>query len=245
MAKASKLLSRTLWAFFIIATAATAIRSNAPQQNDSATERANRDRLARHASLFSQFDVGKPVSARSPKADGSIDLSVDVLNEYAAAPGQVTTEDELRWVAKACPVLVTGTAKQRRSGLTPRQAFVYSDWDIVVADRLKNGSPVSTERGATINVTRPGGELVVGGRRVTAHDRNFADFAPGKTYLLCLRPLPDNDTFYAEAHGTFELGDSSRYLNEDPALSTTLRTYARGHSGADLVSGIKAAVEGK
>lgn len=49
--------------------------------------------------------------------------------------------------------------------------------------------------GRHIVVTRPGGDLIIEGRRLRAEDRSFRTLSVGSQYLLFLNYLPDTQSF--------------------------------------------------
>ena len=63
---------------------------------------------------------------------------------------------------------MVGTAHDARSALTPKQSFIYSDWDLMGLNVIKNVGKIEVKPGSTITITRPGGTLIVNGKKLFA-----------------------------------------------------------------------------
>jgi hypothetical protein len=119
---------------------------------------------------------------------GVIDLSQDMLNDYAAPYPVRTPQQELDADAKRADTIVIGTATGKLSALTPRHCYVYSDWTIKVTKVFKNVSTLEVIPGSEITVVEAGGDFTINGVRVVGHDRA----APELTVWTRLRSLPES-----------------------------------------------------
>jgi hypothetical protein len=190
-------------------------------------------RLSSHQALFSAYDHGKPLTALQPDSRGSVEFTFDAINHYAAN-GWICFADEedcnkraLRELAlddlarriNYGDAIVTATAEAQRSAFTPRQSFIYSDWDFRVVNVFKNNSSVPTPLGQLITVVRSGGTITRNGIAYTVYDKTFPDFNPGSTYILFLRQLPESHSFAAGAGALLISASAISALNDyqDPS----------------------------
>ncbi|MGA3188490.1 MAG: hypothetical protein ABSF22_15400 [Bryobacteraceae bacterium] len=208
----------------------------AVSQTDADTQ-ARGERLAKHAELFGVYNSNRRFENTKPNPAGVIDLSVNMRNDYFIPPGISTPEDELTRAARLADAVVEGETVQQYSALTARHSFVFSDWTVKVIKAFKTGSQIPVPAGGEIIVTRPGGDAIVNGQHVTAHDKAFPDFALGHQYVLYLHALPDGSSFQVMSCAVFDVSGSSPVPLLDPDWkSTTLRAFGSPVSTADFLA---------
>jgi hypothetical protein len=118
--------------------------------------------------------------------------------------------------ADTSDAIVRGVVTTKISQITEDDSFVFTDYDVVVTEVLKNKATAPIETGATINVTRPGGKVLLDGIIVKATDQLFAPFSLGREVILFLKFVPESGTYKAtDATGCFEIdGLSLRPLTD-------------------------------
>jgi hypothetical protein len=201
------------------------------------------ERLAKHADLYMSIDRGRPVDQVPANSKGEVDLSLEVFAEYEQSPASLTPEKELQDLAKLAQAVVEATAVQRYSALTPRRSFLYSDWDLEVTRVFKNTSPIPIQPGGTITVVRPGGELIVNGRRVVARVLAGPNFTLGQRSLVYLFPLLDTQSFDVLANGMFELtsgGPRPLFVNGYDARK--MRAFCASLSVGDFLAAVERSI---
>lgn len=124
-------------------------------------------------------------------------------------------------------VVIVGRAGTRTSHPTANQGFIYSDWQFTVEQVLKENPKAPISGGTTVVVTRPGGMLEVGGRKVYAKLQHFRDFTSGEELLLFLDYVPETGAYSMRMPNFF--GTSEEVLK---AAHDAINYSARDCAGA-------------
>ena len=95
------------------------------------------------------------------------------------------------------------------SALTEDEDFLFTDWEMVVEEVLKDNPQAPITVGSEILVTRLGGEIVLNGRSIRAIERAFRPFRPEGRYLLFLHFIPSTGSYQAFNDESFELTGSA------------------------------------
>jgi hypothetical protein len=197
------------------------------------------ERLAKHAGIFVHYVTPRRLENTKPNAQGVVDLSIGMLNSYAVMPTPRSGRDELAALARSSDAVVVGTTAKQYSALTAQHTFVYSDWAITVTKVFKNTSPILAQEGTVITVARPGGELVVQGQRVVAHDSSFPEFVMGHEYVFFLSALPESSSFRAWEGSAFDITGPTPSIITDPRDPTPLRAFSASLSSADFLIAVE------
>src|SRR4030095_8442698 len=91
--------------------------------------------------------------------------------------------------------------------ITEDDSFLFTDYDVVVAEVFENNTNTILNAGTTITVTSPGGKIVLDGVVVKAGGNGEAKFpVNAQEVLLFLKYIPETDGFkLARYNGGFEL----------------------------------------
>jgi hypothetical protein len=122
--------------------------------------------------------------------------------------------------------VIRGKATSKTSQVTEDEAFIFTDYDVVVTEVLKNDATFPVNVGATVTVTQPGGKVVIDGIILNAEDHYFAPLPINNNYLLLfLKFIPETGAFRLSQHvGGFELeGNTIRPLTKDQYPPGVLR----------------------
>jgi hypothetical protein len=203
---------------------------------------AARDRLAKHAELFRRYNSAHRLENTRPNAQGIIDLSVEMINDYAANPTPRTPDEEFAILARYADAVVAGTATSQMSALNPQHSFVYSDWTINVTEIFKATPKVQILLGAELTVFRPGGALTISGQRVSARDPGFPDFIVGHKYVFYLPAHPDSSSFWAIPGESFDVTGEKPLLLADEHDPTALKAFIASASITDLFAAVERSV---
>ncbi|KAF0250497.1 MAG: hypothetical protein FD167_97 [bacterium] len=106
--------------------------------------------------------------------------------------------------------VIRGKVINVTSQLTEDDGFIFTDYNIAVAEVLKNNTTSPIKAGATVSVIRPGGKVVFDGVIVKAKDQMLAPLNMEKEVVLFLKFIPESGSYQStDPSGTFELDGSS------------------------------------
>ena len=130
--------------------------------------------------------------------------------------GPVLTESEtpesyFGKLARASDAVIHGKVTNKVPQITEDDSFVFTDYDVVITEVLKNNRIATIDTGATIIVTRPGGKVLLDGIIVEAIDMCFEPLPTNNhDVVLFLKYIPETGAYKAtQDTGIFELGDST------------------------------------
>jgi hypothetical protein len=154
-------------------------------------------------------------------------LGIDVLiGQGVVLIESRTPESYFGELVRTSDAVIHGRVTKKISQITDDSAFIFTDYDVVLTEILKDSSVRPLAIGETITVTRPGGKVVIDGIVVKANDRAFE---PLPLYehpvLLFLRYIPETGAYRATRDvGTFEVdGSLIRPLTRVPYPPGVLR----------------------
>lgn len=121
-----------------------------------------------------------------------------------------TPENYFSEVARESDAVIRGRVIKKVSQITEDDAFLFTDYDVVITEVLKSDVTASLEAGARITVTRPGGKVLLDGIIVRAKDDSFAPLPVNNhEVVLFLKRIPETGAYRAARDtGTFELDGS-------------------------------------
>jgi hypothetical protein len=121
-----------------------------------------------------------------------------------------TPESYFGKLAASSDVVIRGKVAKKASQITEDDAFIFTDYDVVIIEILKNNLKAPLNSGATIIVTRPGGRVLFDNIIVEAEDRSFEPLPlDNHEVILFLQYVPDTGAYKAtQDTGSFELDDS-------------------------------------
>jgi len=157
--------------------------------------------------------------------DGSTFFGLEVSGCGQELIEPQTPENYFGELLSASDAVIHCTATKRTSAITDDEAFIFSDYDVVLEEVLKDKSDKQLRIGATITVTRPGGKIVINGIIIKAHSRGYEPLPLNRPLLLFLKYIPETDVYHATRDvGTFEIeGSSIRSLSMSPYPPGVLR----------------------
>lgn len=95
---------------------------------------------------------------------GAGDVHIPCLRTVAQRVMVASTLAEEMWLlARESDLAVVAKAGTYTSHMNEAKSFLYSDWKVTVEEVVKNNPKAPVQLGATITVTRPGGELEING----------------------------------------------------------------------------------
>jgi len=122
-----------------------------------------------------------------------------------------TPESFLGELARESDAIIRGKVTNRVSRITEDEGFIFTEYDILVTEVLKNNVAARLNVGSTIDVTRPGGKVLLDGVIVKARDHYFAALpVNGHEILLFLQFIKETGAYKATRYsGSFELNGST------------------------------------
>lgn len=164
-----------------------AVGVNYSQQGKPATKLSPAERQKIHSTLYPWHDSGKKLRDINPGKDILITTgpAARVFTRGSIPPKPACVAD----------AIVIGVVKDQSSGLTEREAFIFTDYTIAVDEVLKNNPAAPISSGDSIIFTRPGGTLVLDGRKAVLSDEDYHLLHLARRYFLLLEFIPQTRAF--------------------------------------------------
>lgn len=168
------------------------------------------ERQRLHSRLYPyRATTNKTISDLLAHAGGRI-LGIELSGQSQVLTESETPENYFGELVRASDAVINGRVTKKLSQITEDDAFLFTDYDVVLTEVVKDNSAKPLTVGATIIVTRPGGKVVVNGIIVRAHDSGFEPLELNRPLLLFLRYIPESGAYRATRDtGTFEVDGSS------------------------------------
>jgi hypothetical protein len=117
-------------------------------------------------------------------------------------------------LARSSDAIVRGRVTNKVSQITENDGFVFTDYDVVITEVLKDN--VTAPLGASITVTYPGGKVLLDGVIVKARDHYFEPLPLNREVVLFLQSVKETGAYKPTRYfGSFELdGAIFRALSE-------------------------------
>ena len=124
---------------------------------------------------------------------------------------EITPDEFFNRLSCKADLIVLGSANNKLSHMTDDETFIYTAYEFLVQDILKNKPDSPVKSGSTtIDVTRPGGLISLDSRRIRIVDLSYEPLQPGRTYLLFLKYIPAAGGYMpADPSGDFALESGS------------------------------------
>jgi len=114
-------------------------------------------------------------------------------------------------LARTSDAVIRGRVTKKTSQVTEDDAFLFTDYDVEVAEVLKDNAAAPLAPGTTITVTWPGGKVLLDGVIVTAIDQNLLPLPTnGHDIVLFMKFLPQTGAYYnAPGNAAYEIDGTS------------------------------------
>jgi hypothetical protein len=145
-------------------------------------------------------------------------------------------EDYFGDLAAKSNAVIQGKVTGRVSQITDDDAFIFTDYSVLVTEVYKDDTSAQIVKGATITVTRPGGKVLLDGVIAKASDQMFAPLPTNKQVILYLQFIPETGAYKATSPtGSFE-------LNGNTLTSLTCKRFPTGvlEKGNSLLQTVQA-----
>ena len=159
--------------------------------------------------------MAEAANRRGNEKEIGVTLNVRTRPTIGNVP-ELSGEALLTSLACTADAVVVGTAIRKTSYLTDDETFIYTAYGFAVDEIVKNNrhGPISAED--VIEVTRPGGLIILDGQTVRVEDRAYEPLKIRGRYVLYLRYVPTAGGYIvASPEGDFEIGAASvRHLSK-------------------------------
>jgi hypothetical protein len=107
-------------------------------------------------------------------------------------------------LARSSDAIVRGRVTNKVSQLTQDDAFIFTDYDVVITEVLKDNA--AAHLGAAITVTYPGGKVLLDGVIVKCRDHYFEPLPLNREVVLFLQSVKETGAYKPTRYfGSFEL----------------------------------------
>lgn len=142
--------------------------------------------------LPQKLDLPDPKNKHQSEALTAIGTPMEVFSDTDPLP---TVTDVFRNLSCSADVIVVGTVSGKTSQLMNSRQFVFTEYDFVVNEVLKDNRAAPIVLNQPITVVRPGGTVEIDGRIVRAVDDSFRPLLTDNSYLLFLKYLPKTKSY--------------------------------------------------
>ena len=108
-----------------------------------------------------------------------------------------TTDLIIRQLYCEADAIVTGTIKSKASQLTEDETFTFTTYQMSINQVFKSAVSSPIFPGGSIEVTRPGGAILLDGRVIRVRDESFPRLDVNESYLLFLKLVPSTGSYRA------------------------------------------------
>lgn len=151
-------------------------------------------------------ELGK-LKGNGKEAGVSIGIpSIPTLNKTP----MITISEFLSSLSCRADAVVVGTVKGKTAHLTEDETFVYTEYEFLIKDILKNNPISPIKFNENIQITRPGGLIKLDDQVIRVEDKSYEPLSINKEYLLFLRFVQSaNGYLVADVKGDFVLENNS------------------------------------
>jgi hypothetical protein len=167
-----------------------------------------------HSKLYSHYREIRQgtISGLVAQAKGKSRIA-RTITEVGLGPALIEPETPEKYfgkLAEASDTVIRGRVTKKASLITEDDAYIFTDYELVVTEVLKNTATSPIDTGTTITVTRPGGTVLLDGLIVEAVDMSFEPLPINNhEVVLFLRFIPETGAYKATRDtGSFELDGS-------------------------------------
>jgi hypothetical protein len=158
------------------------------QRQKTATKLSSAERREIHSTFYPKYAHDRKLQEIDPGQDVDIESSPGMKFEV---PGPNYRKNP----ACTTDAIIVGVVKDQSSYLTQEETFILSDYTISVEKILKDNPAAQMNPGDSIVVNRPGGILVLGGRKAETIDKDYDPLRLAGRYLLYLQFIPETSSY--------------------------------------------------
>ncbi len=150
-------------------------------------------------------EIGK---RKGNKKEAGISIGIPTIPSIGNTT-EVTLSNFLRELSCQADAVVLGSIQSKSAHLTEDETFVYTEYEFLVLDILKNNSTLPIETDKNIQVTRPGGLIKLDNQVIRVEDKSYEPLLSKNNYLLFLAFIPTAKGYVvSDVKGDFLLKDN-------------------------------------
>ena len=158
-----------------------------------------------HSKLYTQ--PGRVRKIRS-LPDGTTIVIGPTWDDVSSHTDLITLDSYLHGLVCNADAVVMGTVDSKSSQLTSDGTFIFTDYELRIADVLKNNPSAYISDQSIVTVTRPGGTIRLNGKVVGVQESKYRRLERQKKYLLFLSYIPSTGAYKAiNSEGSFEVDE--------------------------------------
>ncbi|MGH9878947.1 MAG: hypothetical protein ACRD5H_15060 [Nitrososphaerales archaeon] len=141
-----------------------------------------------HRKLYKEYRRDKKIPELA--TERSFDFGITIGTPIPGGlPGvsQPTFSERITTLTCDADAVVVGAVKNKTSQLTEDEDFIFTDYEIIVEEVVKNNASDPIALNTEITVSNPGGKIQLNNRIVDARDLSFPPLVIGERYLLLLK----------------------------------------------------------
>lgn len=175
------------------------------------------EKQRQHSKLYNSYNGNGDLQELLSKTSSS-EITITSLPGVAElSPTGEHAASALDFIVENADAIVVGVVSEKSSQLNEKRTFIFTDYDLVVEEVLKDFPNTHIEPNGLITVTHPGGKVLLNGKKITAVDRTFKPLEKGERYLLFLKFIPETDAYQAlDNKSSFEINDRVTILTDAP-----------------------------
>lgn len=228
-----------------------AFRQEAQTQDDVAIIQRGRqitDKERAFGRAFVREGFGNRKRLTQLRGTGDTDVIYPAEGFIGGFPNQPKLSIEAIWGKRICEsdAVVIGKALRKTTHLTEDETFVYSEYDVVVGEIIKNNFSSTIQPNNVIQIARPGGNVRIEGRLVRFTVETFAPLQNGKDYLLFLKFVPEVNSYKSFYNGRDYLLEGKQAQRSKISVSkNSMNKYEDTNSLLNLVRSVTASAKCK
>lgn len=188
-----------------------------PQQDEPTQiqEGIMTEKQRKHSKLYNRT-VSKSKILTSGTENVRRIIGAPFITENSLEEPLTSQKTSFKKIACQSGTIIVGEIKSKNSQLSEDSNSIFTDYEIVVEDVIKDKSFSNVQLDKDITITRSGGAVKINNRIIEVVDKSYKTLSVGRTYLFFLNYLSNSDSFMAAAvEGTFEVyGGEIKRLND-------------------------------
>jgi hypothetical protein len=187
------------------------------------------EKQKKHSKIFKRFEgaTGGRKLRDLVAERGDIEVREDVGTTFM--PRSFNLRQYLQDLTCQADAVVVGTVKSKSSQLIEEGTFVFTDYELVAEEVLKNNVAVPIRQNNDITITRPGGAVKLNGHTIRAIDYRSEPLEVGERYLLYLKFIPATGAY---RHFRNSMSDDTLHLRGGNVTQVSRKPLPFGRRGA-------------
>jgi len=204
--------------------------TNIEERADKVQEGQMTEKQRVHSKLFKHS--GAKLSDIAARQNGDVEVE-EGLGLITVLPVAGSHQPVFHSAVCNADAVIIGILNDKASQLTDEGSFVFTDYQIIVQEVIKNNPVAPLQASGVITGTRDGGVIELNHRIFRAKREDFDPPVVGQRYLLFLRFIPATGAYLMYGNGTFQL-DGQGILALGPAARAELEKNSTKDSAGFL-----------